>query len=108
MKFDSIKGKIVDVKGVERESCCDLSVQTKEHGVVKLHLSSGRMGLGHVDPYGRTGTIVQQLDKSTGEWLPTSFSNPRRFVGMNVDIDGAVNDDGRAIRVDKLRSLKLT
>jgi len=109
MKFDSIKGRIVDVKGVERESCCDLSVQTKEHGVVKMHLSSGRMGLGHVDRDGYTGTIVQQLDKSTGDWLPTPIVNPRRLVGMNVDIDGSVDvDKSRGARVGNLRSLKLT
>ena len=108
MKFDNIKGTVVGVSNIERESCCDLSVRTKDRGIVNLHLSTGRMGLGRVDPDGRTGTVVQQFDKSTGDWLPTSFSNPRRFVGMNVSVEGNFNDDVRGIRVDEVRSFKIT
>jgi len=107
MKINNIKGTIIGVSNVERESCCDLSVKTRDRGIVNLHLSTGRMGLGHVNPDGKTDSIVQQLDKSTGEWLPTSIPNPKRFVGMNVIIDGDTIDDVRGTRVGNVRSFKL-
>lgn len=102
---NNIKGKVVDVSGIEKETCCDLSVKTSQ-GIAKLHLSSAKMGLGSVDEYGHTKSIVQQFDKSAGTWFPISIVNPKKIVGRKVSIDGAMNES-KDLQINNLRSFKL-